>query len=190
MIIKTTFEVTPRQIADLMVTAIESGIGYWCKEVTCLRAKGILKVGDVYNAFDGSQIRLVGVSKENAGTIYETMFDEEGVHRYSTRDFGRVTGTKDDPRSLNLGPWYDCEDIYQAEKNSPLTILVQEIDASLNISGRWIVDLRQMERAFVLMQEYGTPKGFHWRNFINGNMDATTADVWFQLAVFGEVVYG
>ena len=34
------------------------------------------------------------------------------------------------------------------------------------------------------------PAVWHWRNFINENDDAETADVWFQLAVFGEVVYG
>ena len=192
MLIKTEVEITPRRIADLMVTAIEGGIGYWCKSVKCLSAVGIMKVGEAYNAFDGSQILMVGVGPENRGTTYETMFDELGVHRYSTRDFGRVTGTTDDPRSLKLGPWYDCEDIY-AESKPELLISVTELDPceeDKGHDGRHLLTLAKMERGFALMQEFGRPKGFHWRDFITENEDAITADVWFQLAVFGEVVYG
>ena len=30
----------------------------------------------------------------------------------------------------------------------------------------------------------------HWRNAISDNWDAETADVWFQLCIMGELVYG
>lgn len=131
MIIKTEVEVTPRRIADLMVSVIEGGIGYWCKSVK------------------------LNIPPE--------------IHFKS--------------------PWYDQEEIY----NDPgLSIEVVELDPSSdkNVEGSWIINLKSMERAFYLMQEFGNPKGFHWRDFINENDDAITADVWFQLAVFGEVVYG
>ena len=139
MIIKTEIEVTPRRIADLMVTAIEGGIGYWCKSVKLL----------------------------------------------------------DHPRTKELeSPWYDDENLYSHDPNSMaaalISIEVAELDSSSekNVEGIWIINLASMEKAFVLMQEYGKPKGWHWQNFITENDDAETADVWFQLAVFGEVVYG
>lgn len=131
MLIKTEVEVTPRRIADLMVTAIESGIGYWCK----------------------------------------------GVYLRSPRI---STG--------HTGPWYDDENLYEVRAEE-LSIEVVELDPS-SAEGSWIINLKSMEKAFMLMQSFGKPKGYCWRDFINENEDAITADVWFQLAVFGEVVYG
>lgn len=124
MIITTTVEIPPRRIADLMVTAIEGGIGYWCKSV-----------------------KLSGQP---------------------------TVGLKQ--------PWYDDESLYEDQM---LQIVVVDEDDK-----RLFIGVDHMKKAFKLMQEYGTPKGFHFRDFINENDDATTADVWFQLAVFGEVVYG
>lgn len=62
---------------------------------------GPYRVGRSYKTQGGQTVRFVGVA--NAGTVYETMFDEHGVHRYTTRDFGRVTGTAhdySDPRNV------------------------------------------------------------------------------------------
>ena len=39
-------EVTPQMIADLMVTAIEGGIGYWAKAVTVIRPDGRVDYSD------------------------------------------------------------------------------------------------------------------------------------------------
>lgn len=90
--------------------------------------------------------------------------------------------------SPTKGCWYDNDAIYD---DPGLKIIVKELESSQNDrDGRWHLDLPKMERAFYLMQEFGTPKGWHWQDFLNENEDATTADVWFQLAVFGEVVYG
>lgn len=33
MLIKTEVEITPRRIADLMISAIEGGSNYWCESV-------------------------------------------------------------------------------------------------------------------------------------------------------------
>lgn len=58
-------------------------------------------VGNRYRTVGGDLVRLVEVHR--AGTMYETMTDEEGVHRYTSRDFGRGTGTdhhKPDPRNI------------------------------------------------------------------------------------------
>jgi hypothetical protein len=63
------------------------------------------RVGNEYRTQEGKWVRFVGVANE--GTSYESMFDEDGVHRYTRRDFGRVTGTAhdySDPR--NTPPLY------------------------------------------------------------------------------------
>lgn len=57
-------------------------------------------LGEVYRTQAGDLVRFVVV--HNEGTTYETMEDEEGVNRYTRRDFGRVTGTPfdySDPRN-------------------------------------------------------------------------------------------
>jgi Domain of unknown function (DUF3850) len=63
------------------------------------------RVGNIYRTQGGELVKFVGAS--NVGTSYETMFDEDGVHRYTRRDFGRVTGSPhdySDPR--NTPPLY------------------------------------------------------------------------------------
>jgi hypothetical protein len=84
-------------------------------------------------------------------------------------------------------PWYDDEKLYV--DGSDFSIEVVELDPSSSI-GKWIIDIHKIRFAFALMQSFGNPKGYCWRDFINESEDAITADVWFQLAVFGEVVYG
>jgi len=58
-----------------------------------------------YKTQAGETVRFVTIA--NAGTSYETMADEQGVHRYTRRDYGRCTGTAHDysePR--NVPPVY------------------------------------------------------------------------------------
>lgn len=65
------------------------------------KLKGPYEIGKSYQTQGGETVTFVGVANE--GTIYETMHDEHGVHRYTTRDFGRVTGTAhdySDPRNV------------------------------------------------------------------------------------------
>jgi hypothetical protein len=51
---------------------------------------------------NGERVTFVKVHHE--GTTYESMEDEQGVNRYTTRDFGRVTGTNrgDVTRNVDL----------------------------------------------------------------------------------------
>jgi hypothetical protein len=87
--------------------------------------------------------------------------------------------------------WYADPEIYKQEEGKFLTIRVVESEpSSENSDGRHIINLEKMQKAFELMSEFGTPKGFHLRNLLEENWDAETADVFLQLAVFGEVVYG
>lgn len=55
------------------------------------------------------------------------------------------------------------------------------------------LNLRAIERGLnLLAQAHATGKdyGHHWRDFLDENDDATTADVFLQFCLFGEVVYG
>lgn len=49
------------------------------------------ELGKEYKTLEGKKVRFVKV--HNEGTSYETMEDEDGVNRYTQRDFGRCTGT-------------------------------------------------------------------------------------------------
>lgn len=62
-------------------------------------------LGNQYRTQGGDLVKLVTVA--NAGTSYESMACEAGVHRYTRRDLGRVTGSPhdySDPR--NIPPLY------------------------------------------------------------------------------------
>ena len=136
MQITTTHEITPRRIADLMVTAIEGGIGYWCS----------------------------GVKLRSAGDV----------------NFDRV----------HKGPWYDNPEVYENPELKIEVIEAEGSDGTENVTHT--IGLKEMEKGFVLLQTFGADhcKGYCWRDFLNDNEDAITADVWLQLATFGELVYG
>lgn len=58
------------------------------------------RVGNYYQTLNGDWVLFCKIYA--AGTEYETMEDQFGVHRYTSRDFGRVTGTdweNPDPRN-------------------------------------------------------------------------------------------
>jgi hypothetical protein len=127
MQITTTVEITPRRIADLMVSAIEGGSNYWCQHVFL---------------------------------------------------------NSDAPKGYD-GPWYDNPAVYD-DPNFGIEVMDGETGE------RHQLRLHNIERAFMLMQAFGADnyKGRHWYDFLSENDDATTADVFLQLATFGEVVYG
>lgn len=65
-------------------------------------------LGNQYFTQAGDLVRFVAV--HNEGTSYECMEDENGVNRYTKRDFGRVTGSAHDytdPR--NTPPLYTIQ---------------------------------------------------------------------------------
>jgi hypothetical protein len=62
-------------------------------------------LGNIYRTVGGDLVKLVKVSNE--GTSYETMACAKGIHRYTQRDYGRVTATDSKkPDSNNLIPLY------------------------------------------------------------------------------------
>jgi hypothetical protein len=50
------------------------------------------------------------------------------------------------------------------------------------------LDATTIEKGLKLMAD--TYPDYHWRNFITENDDAETGDVFLQLCLFGEVIYG
>lgn len=63
------------------------------------------QLGHHYRTVGGDVVRLI--SCHSAHDSYQTMACKDNVHRYTNRDFGRVTGTKwdePDPRNLVYPP--------------------------------------------------------------------------------------
>lgn len=107
----------------------------------------------------------------------------EGGSAYWCSDILLISDTK-----TVSEPWYADPEIY---KQGLLVIKVVEIEPSkAKHDGIYYIDIVKMKKAFEKMSEFGTPKGFHLRNLLEENWDAETADVFLQLATFGEVVYG
>lgn len=62
------------------------------------------ELGKKYTTLEGKVVKFVAI--HNEGTSYETMVDEEGVNRYTRRDYGRVTGTPHDYSCKRNTPYY------------------------------------------------------------------------------------
>lgn len=63
------------------------------------------RLGNRYMTQGGEEVTLNQVA--NYGTSYESMCDDVGVHRYTRRDFGRVTGSAHDySDQRNIPPLY------------------------------------------------------------------------------------
>lgn len=90
--------------------------------------------------------------------------------------------------------WADISDRADAEHSfypSEIPLHAQlwvEILDDVEESKKYRLDRAALERGLQLMPTFG--KGRHWRDFIAENEDATTGDVFLQLCVFGDVIYG
>lgn len=72
-----------------------------------MRGSSMYTIGRIYRQLDGQEVLIVGIA--NRGTDHETVYSiapgGDPIHRYSRRDFGRVTGTsfdRPDPRNLEV----------------------------------------------------------------------------------------
>jgi hypothetical protein len=119
------------RIMDLVATAFEGGVGYWCQIVEFRKPPEL---------------------------VYRT--DPEEVYRhidYPVNEGGALILTED--------PGVGGEDT----------------------GDRWVFDRAAIERGLTLMHEKAP---YHWKNFVEENEDADTADAFVQYAVLGSVVYG
>lgn len=134
MKIVTTTEITERQIADQMVTAIEGGINYWCKGI-------YLEAPEWKKAAEGGE----------------------------------------------AGCWYDNPEIY---KNPELRIRVTLSEPAKGNKLNYILGMAEIENGFKVMSQLKHGEGgHHWRDMLDETGDATTADVWLQCCLFGEIVF-
>lgn len=79
-----------------------------------------------------------------------------------------------------------------AHNELPLTergavVLTESNDGPLDDQPRWRLDRAAVERGLRLLAEKYPG---HWAEFLTENEDADTGDVFVQLAVLGELVYG
>lgn len=54
----------------------------------------------------------------------------------------------------------------------------------------FVFDMKAIKKGFELMSKGKATPIRHWNDFVNDNYDADTADVFLQLALFGEVIFG
>lgn len=81
-----------------MRAALTAALGAWV-------VREPYRLGNRYMTQGGEEVTLNQVA--NYGTSYESMCDAAGVHRYTRRDFGRVTGSAHDYSDLrNIPPLY------------------------------------------------------------------------------------
>jgi len=93
------------ECADAMDAWRKANDGKW---------RSTFRVGGRYRTQGGEIIKFVGVA--NSGTNFETMYDEAGVHRYTRRDLGRVTGSAHDySNPLNTPPGSDVKEADRVE---------------------------------------------------------------------------
>jgi len=77
-------------------------------------------------------------------------------------------------------PWYDDESFWD---QPGAKFKLHDLDQD-----KWhVIDKPRIAVGFSL---FASQHKEHFEDFANENYDAITADVWFQLCVFGEIVYG
>lgn len=121
--------VTWQRVRDLIITALEGGIGYWCRLEATEPANRSCSLFDV-----------------------PTQPDAEG----------------------NIGGG---------------ALLLRELNDDGSEERLLRLDMTALQRGLTLLLQ-GKPIPRHAAAFIGDNADAETADVFIQLCVFGEVVYG
>jgi len=88
------------------------------------------------------------------------------------------------------GPWLAGKDGWLKEQIEKGTLKLSNRHAEEDEDGEIIekvIDHAALQKAIDLMAE---KYQFHWGNFINESEDAETGDVFIQLCVLGEIVYG
>lgn len=113
-------EITEQQLSDMLCSAFEGGVNYWCSEVSPAVGENRNYTGHLSDAIARGDVTKIAVADSEG----------EDVH----------TITRDD-----------------------------------------------LINAFGLLSKKVPHQFKYW---LDDNSDASTADCWFQLAVFGEVIYG
>jgi hypothetical protein len=84
------------------------------------------------------------------------------------------------PKPGPISPWYALAEVYDAEFNIRIDVLEETTPVYLTRASA-AAGFRRLAEQF---------ESTHWADFLEENEDADTADVWLQLSLFGEVVFG
>lgn len=114
------------------------------------------------------------MAAQNIADIVVTAF--EGGSNHFIDGAIAITSTSD----LTEKPWYSDPKFYDGDFKI-------EITTNDDDSEKHYFDREKYEKALRLMKTKHTRV---WKDLINGDMDAETADVLIQYALFGEIVYG
>jgi len=118
------------------------------------------------SAFEGGSNYWYRIEKKKAPSTYQFRTDPDTI--YSHIDY-----------PLNPDGYLIVSDFHGADG------LDEIVERKLNYAS--------IKRGLQLMAEAnakGLPYGHHWNDFITDNDDQTTADVFLQFCLFGEVIYG
>lgn len=154
-----------------------------------------LCLGQTYTTLDGTKVKMMKV--HNAGTTYETMSDQFGIGRYSRRDIGRCTGTRNDS-GMNIKvneTWYskDFNDRdYEKAQGCNFADDGEELTdfEDKNGDGSYVT---MKYRGYIIGSEHGAwfyckPEDIEYKNFTRNN---ASARMWIDLTVDGKnAVFG
>ena len=143
-----------------------------------------VKVVDLKGVFPENTIQIMSVTnvtQERIKDLLITAFEGGSNYWYFIREFVYPAGQTQE--SLGIECQHDGELIF---RGGHMIIDDVEDGEQSELSGK-ILDMDAIKRGLNLMAEK-YPK--HWNDFIQENEDADTADVFLQLAVYGDIVYG
>lgn len=141
--------VSAKDVANLLCSGFEGGVGYWCR------------------------IEEVREPKEKRPVL-----DAKRV--YAHTDYPLLEGGAVICRDIEEQPVTDDE--CEQEENEDGILVDKE-----PVFKRLVLDREAVQRALNLMSSK-YPR--HWGDFLSGNYDAITGDVFIQLALLGDVIYG
>ncbi|AWD90516.1 hypothetical protein KNT87_gp077 [Erwinia phage Cronus] len=149
-----------------------------------------LQLGQEYETLGGLKVKMMKV--HNAGKSYETMSDQFGIGRYSRRDIGRCTGTRND-HELNIKThesWYSkdfndrdyekAQGVNFGEKSDSLTDFNDKYDDGSYVTMKY--------RGYMIGAEDGVwfyckPEDILYKNTTRNN---STARMWIDLLLDGD----
>ena len=114
----------------------------------------------------------ITVSKENVSDLLCCAFEGGSNYWYMDLEVHRAKGDKR-PSDYTMVPLTD---------NGYMSFIADD-----NPSTALRLDIAAIRKGLELLHE-NYPR--HWEDFVNGDFDATTGDVFLQLCVFTDIVYG
>lgn len=123
---------------------------------------------------------LTGLFENNYSPWLREIKSKSFAEGFNFTDF-RQNGRMQDPKD-----YYHWSQIIPVTEGCSLTLSVDDPDSDTGSEKDVILDVEAIRRGLQIM---ATKYRNHWEDFIYKNDDATTADVFGQCCVYGEVFY-